>query len=130
MYLFELFSNINCGASAWLDWNMLLDWKGGPSYCDNNVKSPIILNEQGDDFILTPIYKALKKFAEMFPAGSKVVRCENSSKNVAVIARKTKSGYEAVVANVSKEEREILVKIGEKEQKITLKPAEIDKISF
>lgn len=130
MYLFELFSNINCGASAWLDWNMLLDWKGGPSYCDNNVKSPIILNEQSDDFILTPIYKALKRFAKLFPAGSEVVRCENPSKNVAVIARKTKIGYEVVAANVSREERGILIKIGAKEQKITLKPAEIDKISF
>ena len=130
MYLFELFSDINCGASAWIDWNMLLDWNGGPSYCNNNVKSPIILNEEGNDFILTPIYEALRKFAKLFPAGSKVIRCKNPSKEVAVIVRKTKTGYTVVLANVSKEPQEILVKMEQKEQKISLKPAEIDKITF
>ena len=130
MYLFELFSDINCGVSAWLDWNMLLTTEGGPSYCQNYVKSPVLLNETQDDFILTPIYDALKRFAAVFPAGSKVVRCESDSRKVVSVARKVEDGYELVLANVSDEEKEIEAKLGEKEQKITLKPLEIKKISF
>ena len=103
-YYYEIFSDINCGASAWIDWNMLLSWQGGPTYCGNYVASPVIMNEAGDNFILTPIYDALKKFEKLFPTGSKVVRCENPSKEVAAVARKTKSGYEVVVANVSDDE--------------------------
>jgi glucosylceramidase len=129
-YYYEIFSDINTGACAFLDWNMLLDWRGGPSYCQNYVKSPVILNEQGNDFILTPIYDALKKFAKLYPAGSKIVRCDYDSKDVAAIARKTKAGYEAVIANVSGGEQEVEIKLGKTKKSLKLQPLEIKKIAF
>ena len=101
LYLRELMTDINCGTCAWIDWNMLLDHRGGPTYCHNYVKSPVILNEAGDDFILTPIYDALKKFAKLFPAGSEVFRCELGSDEVVAVARKTKTGYAVIAANLS-----------------------------
>lgn len=129
-YYYEIFSDINTGACAFLDWNMLLDWRGGPSYCQNYVKSPVILNEQGNDFILTPIYDALKKFAKLYPAGSKIVRCDYDSKDVAAIARKTKAGYEAVIANVSGGEQEVEIKLGKTKKHLKLLPLEIKKLVF
>lgn len=123
-YYYEIMSDINTGAAAFLDWNMLLDWRGGPSYCGNYVKSPVILNEKGDDFILTPIYAALKKFAKLYPAGSKIIRCDYDSKDVAAVARKTKSGYEVVVANVSDREQQVEVN----KKRIKLQPLEIQKL--
>lgn len=130
MYLFELFSNINCGASAWIDWNILLDYDGGPSYCSNNVKSPVILNEQGNDFILTPIYAALKQFAALFPAGSEVLRCEINSDKIAAIARQTKMDYEVILANVSNKEHLVSVELDGQDKGIILKPLEMKKIVF
>jgi glucosylceramidase len=127
-YYYEIFSDINTGARAFLDWNMLLDWRGGPSYCQNYVKSPVILNEQGNDFILTPIYDALKKFAKLYPAGSKIIRCDYDSKDVAAIARKTKAGYEAVIANVSGGEQEVEIKLGKTKKHLKLLPLEIKKL--
>lgn len=115
-YLKELFHDINSGASAFVDWNMLLDFHGGPTYCKNYLKAPIILNEKGDDFIVTPIYDALKKFAELFPVGSEVVRCEYSSKDFVAIARKTKNGCEVVVANLSDRPQEVCIKYSDKEK--------------
>ena len=125
-YYYEIMSDINTGAIAFLDWNMLLDWRGGPSYCQNYVKSPDILNEKGDDFILTPIYDALKKFNQLYPAGSQIIRCDYDSKDIAAVARKTKSGYEVVVANVSNGEQQ--VKIGKRT--LSLIPLEITKLKL
>ena len=125
-YYYELMSDINTGACAFLDWNMLLDWQGGPSYCRNYVKSPVILNEKGDDFILTPIYDALKRFAKLYPAGSKIIRCDYDSKDIAVVARQTRANYEVVVANVSGEAQAVCLNYGgEQYQKLTLAPLEI-----
>ena len=107
LYLGELMTDINCGTTAWLDWNMLLDYHGGPSYCHNFVKSPVILNEAGDDFILTPIYDALKSFAKLFPAGSEIVRCDFDSNQIAAVARRTKTGCDVIVANLTAEPLEI-----------------------
>ena len=125
-YYYEIMSDINTGAIAFLDWNMLLDWRGGPSYCQNYVKSPVILSEKGDDFILTPIYDALKKFNQLYPAGSQIIRCDYDSKDIAAVARKTKSGYEVVVANVSNGEQQ--VKIGKRT--LSLIPLEITKLKL
>ena len=129
-YYFEIMSDINTGASAFLDWNMLLDWQGGPSYCRNYVKSPVILNEKGNDFILTPIYDALKKFIQLYPVGSKIIRCEYDSKDVAAVARRTKTGYELVVANVSDQEQHITAKLGDKQRSLTLQPLEIKLVQY
>ncbi len=125
MYLRELFADINTGASAWIDWNMLLSWQGGPSYCKNYVKSPVILNETEDDFILTPIYYTLKKVVELFPADSKVVRCEYKSDDVVAIARKTKSDCKVVVANISNQEQKVRIKLGKKSEEVVIKRSDI-----
>ena len=125
LYWRELFADVNTGASAFIDWNMLLSWQGGPSWCKNYLKSPVILNERGDDYILTPIYQALKKFVHLFPAGSEVVRCEYDSRDVVAVARKTKIGYDVVVANVSEREQEVMIKLGAKKKRLTLAESEI-----
>ena len=130
LYYYELFSDINNGASAWVDWNMLLSWQGGPSYCCNFVKSPIILNEAEDDFILTPIYQALKKFAQLFPAGSEVIRCENTSKDVVAIARRSKNHYKIVLANLTDQEQKVTLKNKSTKMDVTLAKSEIKSISL
>lgn len=114
LYCRELFADINAGASAFIDWNMLLDWHGGPSYCKNYLKSPIILNAAGNDFILTPIYGALKKFVKLFPAGSEVVHLNYDSGNVVAVARKVGVHYEIVIANVSPKEQKVTIRLGNK----------------
>ena len=124
LYLRELITDINCGTCAWIDWNMLLDYRGGPSYCHNYVKSPVILNEAGDDFILTPIYDALKNFAKVFPTGSKVFRCEYDSQDIAAVARKDKTGYVVIAANISNQPQTVTVK----QKTITIAPGEIKSI--
>ena len=131
-YYRELLSDINTGASAWLDWNMLLSWQGGPSYCGNFCASPVIMNEAGDDFILTPIYDALKKFSQLFPAGSEVVRCEISSNQVAAVARKVGKNYEVVVANISDDDhdQQVTIKLGDKQKTLSLRKLEITKVKF
>ena len=130
LYYYELFSGINNGASAWVDWNMLLSWQGGPSYCRNFVKSPIILNEAEDDFILTPIYQALKKFAQLFPAGSEVLRCEYDSKDIVAVARKTKTGCKIVLANLTDQEQEVILANESETTNVSLRAAEICSISL
>ena len=125
LYLRELFADINSGSSAWIDWNMLLSWQGGPSYCKNFVKSPVILNEAEDDFILTPIYNALKRFAECFPAGSEIVRCECDSDDIVAVAYKSGNTYRTVIANVSDRTQDATINLGASTQKISLEPLEI-----
>ena len=124
-YLRELFADINAGASAFIDWNMLLDQEGGPSYCRNYLKSPIILNETSDSFILTPIYDALKKFTELFPVGSKVVRLECKSDSIVAVGRKLGARYEVIIANMSSKEQGVIIKVDDRQKSCIIKDSEI-----
>ena len=109
---------------------MLLDEHGGPSYCRNFVKSPIILNGAEDDIVLTPIYRALQKFAQAFPAGSKVIRCDINSDDVAVVARKTSTGYEVIAANKSHDQRELEITFGKTKKSLKLEGLDMLKIEL
>lgn len=62
-YLGEILGNMRHGLNAFLDWNLLLDFHGGPNHKNNFCKSPILLNESGTDYIKTPIYYYLKHLA-------------------------------------------------------------------
>ena len=124
-YLRELFADINAGASAFIDWNMLLNQEGGPSYCKNYLKGPIILNEKGDSFILTPIYDALKKFTELFPVGSKVVRLECKSDSIVAVGRKLGARYEVIIANMSSKEQGVIIKVDDRQKSCIIKDSEI-----
>ena len=54
--LVDLINDLNNGMSIYLDWNILLDFQGGPNHQKNYCKSPIILTKNEKDFIKTPIY--------------------------------------------------------------------------
>ena len=58
LYANEIIGNINHGMNIFIDWNLLLDDKGGPNHKDNFVKSPIIRKKK--EIVLTPIYHYLK----------------------------------------------------------------------
>lgn len=128
LYYRELFADINSGSNAWLDWNLLLSWRGGPNYCNNYTKSPIILTETEDDYVLTPIYVALKKFAKAFPVGSQAIRCDYGSGDVVAVARKTLSNIEVVVANVSNQAQQIELYLDNRSKTISLAEGELKKI--
>ncbi len=52
----EMISDFNNGLNMYLDWNILLDYNGGPNHKKNYCKSPIILNEVNSNYIKSPIY--------------------------------------------------------------------------
>ena len=114
LYMKEIFADVNTGVSAWIDWNMLLDWRGGPSHKQNYVKSPIIMNKNNNDFILTPIYKYLKKVAHFIPKGTEIIRCKLSDKRILAIAKKNKSGISTLLYNLNDVDVEVEIAVDEK----------------
>ena len=58
LYAHEIIGSINNGMNIFLDWNLLLDEKGGPNHKNNFVKAPILRDD--DQLIVTPIYHYLK----------------------------------------------------------------------
>ena len=44
LYAHDIIGDLNSGANGYIDWNLMLDHKGGPNHKNNNCNSPIMLN--------------------------------------------------------------------------------------
>lgn len=56
MYARDMIGNLNAGISGSMDWNLLLDAKGGPNHVGNFCEAPVMLTEDGRDFRLMGEY--------------------------------------------------------------------------
>lgn len=76
---------------------MALDETGGPTYIDNNVDSPIIVNATGDEFYKQPTYYAIGHFSKFVPRGSVKISCSQFASDVPATAFKRPDGGVVVV---------------------------------
>lgn len=99
-YLKDIISCMNCGVSAYLDWNIFLNSYGGPSHIKNPVKSPIILNEEENDFIKTPIYYYLTHISKYIDKDYEIIENINNS-NLYVVSAKKDDNFVITILNTS-----------------------------
>lgn len=69
MYAHDILGNLNGGACASLDWNLLLDEKGGPNHVGNFCEAPVML-AAGGGFVKMPSYYAIGHFSRYLVPGS------------------------------------------------------------
>lgn len=61
-YASDIISDLNHHFTGWTDWNLCLDDMGGPTWVDNFVDSPIIVNRTGQEFYKQPMFYAMGHF--------------------------------------------------------------------
>lgn len=110
-YLTEIINGIHHGLNAFLDWNMLLNYRGGPNHKFNNCKSAIILNRRQNNYIKTPIYWYLKHIGVVGKA--KAISTSKFARDCSIdaIALKNEHIY-IIVQNKSKHKQKINLRIG------------------
>ena len=64
MYASEIIGDFNSGVNGFIDWNMVLDYKGGPNHKNNFCNSPIMINKTNDDYIRTPSFYYIAQFSK------------------------------------------------------------------
>ncbi|XP_055318433.1 lysosomal acid glucosylceramidase-like [Sitodiplosis mosellana] len=65
-----LIENFSHSTVGYLDWNLLLDHKGGPSYVNNAIDAYIILSENGKKMYKQPTFYAMAHFSKFILPGS------------------------------------------------------------
>lgn len=110
-YLSEIIGGLHNGLNAFVDWNILLDFKGGPNHKRNFCKSPIILNKKANNIIKTPIFYYLKHIG--IAGKAKKVATSNYSRDctLEVIALKNEKLY-ITVLNKNNFKRDLNLRIG------------------
>jgi len=102
-YIADIIGDMNSGVNAYLDWNILLDENGGPTYKNNPVKSASI--RVGDNYLKSPIYYYLYHVSHFINDNSIVVENKNNT-NLKVVSIKNNKKIIVIIMNNTKEKIE------------------------
>lgn len=69
----DVIFDINNYAQGWIDWNLLVDSKGGPNHLGNMCDAPIVTNEDFSDIIIQPKYSYFGQISKFVTPGSQRV---------------------------------------------------------
>ena len=112
--LIDLISDLNNGMSVYLDWNILLDYQGGPNHQNNFCKSPIILSKDEKSFIKTPIYYYFGHISKFIKEGDIINPISLYDNSLYGISATNDLKTSIIILNPSDENKEINLVIKDK----------------
>lgn len=66
-YVNSIIDDFNHGAHGWVDWNMVLDQRGGPNHVGNFCGAPVMVdltqNDPDDGVFYTPVFAVMKQLS-------------------------------------------------------------------
>ena len=96
-YARDIIGCLNNWVDGWIDWNMVLDTKGGPNWFQNWCIAPVIVNPATDEVYFTPLYYTLSHFSRFIRPEAKVIEINNPDKDIMITAAENSDGSIAVV---------------------------------
>lgn len=112
MYAHDIFGNLNAGMNRYLDWNLLLNRKGGPNHVGNFCSAPILCDPETGDIYLQPSYDYIAHFSRFLPKGSVRVAASRYTTDMEAAAFKTPQG-ELVLVVMNAGDRSIPVTVSD-----------------
>ncbi len=62
-YARDLIGGLNHWMSGWIDWNIVLDFRGGPNHANNFCGAPVLVDRENGEVFYTPVYYAMCHFS-------------------------------------------------------------------
>ena len=92
----EMIADLTAGAVGWVDWNMLLDSRGGPNHVGNFCFAPIHASDDGE-LVFTPSYAYLGHFSRYIRPQARRISAGTSRSTLDTVAFRNPDGSLAVV---------------------------------
>ncbi|KAL1502271.1 hypothetical protein ABEB36_007437 [Hypothenemus hampei] len=130
-YLDDIMDDLSYDVIGWVDWNMVLNETGGPTWISNEVDSPIIVNGTDESFYKQPMFYAIGHFSKFVVPNSIRVDADIDDTDVRVLAFVRPDEKIAVVLwNKSSDKKEVTVNILDKSGTVTLDPLSINTLLY
>ena len=72
-YARNIIVSLNHWVTGWIDWNIVLDKRGGPNHAGNHCGAPIMIDTESGDVYYTPVFHILAQFSRTIRPGDRVV---------------------------------------------------------
>ena len=112
-YARDIIGGLNHGFFGWVDWNLALDFKGGPNHANNFACAPVLVDTKNNEIYYTPIYYCMMHFSKYIRPGARIVEVDNVAEPLMVTAAKNPDGSLVVVAfNMGESAQPVEIKLG------------------
>jgi glucosylceramidase len=120
-YAADIIGCLNNWVDGWVDWNMVLDTKGGPNWFKNWCIAPVIVNPDTDEVYFTPLYYVMSHFSKFMRPGAVKIGCKIDNIDVLATAVRNSDGSIAlVVFNPTEKNQNIEIKLTNKTKTISI----------
>ncbi|OJU17673.1 MAG: glucosylceramidase [Clostridiales bacterium 43-6] len=97
IYAHDMLGNFNNGTAAHIDWNLILDEKGGPNHVENYCAAPIMCETNEDKVNIMLTYYYIGHFSKFIKPGSVRIGTSSYSENLEVSGYQTPEGNRVLV---------------------------------
>ncbi|MBD5160582.1 MAG: glucosylceramidase [Oscillibacter sp.] len=115
MYAHDILGNLNGGISGSIDWNLLLDARGGPNHVGNFCEAPVMLTEDNANFTVQNEYYYIGQFSRFIRPGAVRLGSSAWTDRVEVTAFENRDGDRTAVV-LNRTEKEAAVSVTEDAQ--------------
>lgn len=81
-YARNIIRSLDHWVSGWIDWNVVLDERGGPNHVGNYCGAPIMIDTASGSIYYTPIYFILAQFSRTIRPGDRGVQTDCNFKSL------------------------------------------------
>ncbi|MDR1755961.1 MAG: glycosyl hydrolase [Culturomica sp.] len=110
-YAYSMIRDLNSGTSAWLEWNILLDEKGGPNHAGNFCFAPVHADTRTGELIYTNSYYYIGHFSKFIRRGAKRIAVSSTRNNLETTGFLNPDGSVAVIL-LNRTDHPIAFKLG------------------
>jgi len=96
-YARDMIGGLNSWLSGWVDWNMVLDTRGGPNHARNWCIAPVLVRTETKEIYTTPLYDVMCHFSRYIRPGAYRIGVDSEAKDLMVTACSSPDGRITVV---------------------------------
>jgi len=121
MYAHDIIGNFNAGMNVYVDWNIVLDERGGPNHVGNYCDAPIMCDTAADTVEVKLSYSYIGHFSRFIRPGARRIATSSFSSKIEVMAVQNPDGAIVLVAlNPSESDVTSSVRLGGRVASLTL----------
>lgn len=97
IYGHDIIGDLNAGINGFIDWNLVLDCRGGPNHKRNYCNAPIMLNKENNGYIKNLTYYYIGHFSKYIKPGAIRIGYSKFTSDIEVCAFKNEDDSIVVV---------------------------------
>ncbi|MFT4123650.1 MAG: glycoside hydrolase family 30 beta sandwich domain-containing protein [Microbacteriaceae bacterium] len=126
MYAHDIIGNLNAGMNLFLDWNIVLDERGGPNHADNFCEAPIMCDPATDTVEVKLSHCYIGHFSRHIQPGARRIATSSFSSRIELVAVRNPDATIVIVAmNPGEEDVAARVRLGGRLASLHLPPQSI-----